>query len=64
KFPQLFAELIQRGWKDEELKKLAGGNVLRAFRTAEVTAARLRKTRQPSTKSIEELDGKDSVSGR
>jgi membrane dipeptidase len=64
KFPQLFAELIQRGWKDEELRKLAGGNVLRAFRATESTAARLRKTRQPSTKTIEELDGKDSVSGR
>jgi membrane dipeptidase len=57
KFPQLFAELIRRGWSDEELKKLAGGNLLRAFRAAEVTAARLQKSRQPSTKTIEELDG-------
>jgi membrane dipeptidase len=57
KFPQLFAELIRRGWSDADLKKLAGGNLLRAFRGAEATAARLRKTRQPSTKTIEELDG-------
>jgi membrane dipeptidase len=57
KFPQLFAELIRRGWSDADLKKLAGGNVLRALRAAESTSARLRKTRQPSTKTIEELDG-------
>jgi membrane dipeptidase len=57
KFPQLFAELIRRGWSDADLKKLAGENLLRAFRGAESTAARLRKSRQPSTKTIEELDG-------
>ncbi len=57
KFPQLFAELIRRGWSDSDLKKLAGQNVLRALRAAEATAARLQKTRQPSTKTIEELDG-------
>ncbi|HEY3013071.1 MAG TPA: dipeptidase [Gemmatimonadales bacterium] len=57
KFPQLFAELIRRGWSDGDLKKLAGQNLLRALRAAEATAARLQKTRQPSTKTIEELDG-------
>jgi membrane dipeptidase len=58
KFPALFAELIRRGWSDSDLKKLAGQNVLRVLRRAEATSARLRKTRQPSTKTIEELDGK------
>jgi membrane dipeptidase len=57
KFPQLFAELIRRGWSDADLKKLAGGNLLRALHAAEATAARLQKTRQPSTKTIEQLDG-------
>jgi membrane dipeptidase len=57
KFPQLFAELIHRGWNDTDLKKLAGGNLLRVLRAAEATAGRLRKARQPSTKTIEELDG-------
>jgi membrane dipeptidase len=57
KFPQLFAELIRRGWSDADLKKLAGENLLRAFHGAEATAARLQKTRQPSTKTIEQLDG-------
>ncbi|MGH7510744.1 MAG: dipeptidase [Gemmatimonadales bacterium] len=54
-FPQLFAELIRRGWSDRDLKKLAGQNLLRALRAAEATARRLQKTRAPSTKTIEEL---------
>ena len=57
RFPYLFAELIQRGWSDRDLRKLAGQNVLRALRAAETTAARLQKTREPSTKTIEQLDG-------
>jgi membrane dipeptidase len=60
-FPQLFAELIRRGWSDRDLKKLAGQNVLRALRAAESTAARLKKVREPSTKTIEELDGKPTT---
>ncbi len=55
-FPNLFAELIRRGWSDADLKKLAGGNILRVLRAAESTAARLQKTRPPSTRTIEELD--------
>jgi membrane dipeptidase len=57
KFPDLFAELIRRGWSDADLKKLAGRNLLRAFRAAEQTAARLQREREPSTHTIEELDG-------
>jgi membrane dipeptidase len=57
KFPDLFAELIRRGWSDADLKKLAGQNLLRALRATEATAARLQKATQPSTKTIEEVDG-------
>jgi membrane dipeptidase len=57
-FPRLFAELIRRGWSDRDLKKLAGQNLLRALRATEATAGRLQKSREPSTKTIEELDGK------
>jgi membrane dipeptidase len=65
KFPDLFAELIRRGWSDADLKKLAGQNLLRALRAAEATAARLQKATQPSTKTIEQLDGtRTSVSGK
>ena len=51
-FPVLFAELIRRGWSDADLRKLAGGNVLRVMRQAEVVAARLQKEREPSTASV------------
>lgn len=39
KFPDLLAELARRGWSDEDLVKLAGGNVLRVLRAAEAAAA-------------------------
>ena len=55
-YPVLFAELLRRGWKDEEIQKLAGHNVLRAFREAEKVSARLQKTRGPSTVTIDAVD--------
>ncbi|HLS47888.1 MAG TPA: dipeptidase [Gemmatimonadales bacterium] len=39
-YPNLFAELIRRGWSDADLRKLAGQNVLRAMREAEAVAKR------------------------
>jgi len=57
-FPQLFAELIRRGWNDADLKKLAGENVLRAITKAEQVAKRLQKERPPSTRTIQEMDGR------
>ena len=55
-FPDLFAELIRRGWSDDDLRKLAGRNLLRVLRAAESTAASLRRERQPSTRTIDQLD--------
>ena len=46
-YPLLFAELIRRGWSDENLAKLAGANVLRVMRQAEAVAASL-KNEPPS----------------
>jgi membrane dipeptidase len=57
RYPALFAELIRRGWSDEDLKKLAGRNLLRALRQAETTASRLQKLRPPSIATLESLDG-------
>jgi membrane dipeptidase len=37
-FPNLFAELVRRGWSDDDLVALAGGNVLRVMREAESVA--------------------------
>jgi membrane dipeptidase len=41
-YPNLFAELIRRGWSDANLAKLAGGNVLRVLRRAEAVAASMK----------------------
>jgi membrane dipeptidase len=57
-FPALFAELARRGWTEAELRKLAGENLLRVLAQAETVAARLRRTRPPSARTIRELDGR------
>jgi membrane dipeptidase len=57
KFPALFAELSRRGWSEQDLKKLAGENVLRAWQRAHNVAQRLQQQRPPSTRTIEQLDG-------
>lgn len=51
-YPLLFAELIRRGWSDENLAKLAGNNVLRVMRQAEAVAASM-KDEPPSMASLE-----------
>lgn len=56
KYPDLLAELVRRGWTDDELRGLAGHNVLRALERAEQVAARLRRERPASTKTIRALD--------
>jgi membrane dipeptidase len=56
-FPALIAELLRRGYSDDDVRKVAGGNVLRVMREAESVAARLRVDRPPSEATIEELDG-------
>ena len=58
KYPGLTAELLRRGWSEDDVRKALGLNVLRAMRRAEQTAARLQKQREPSTATIEVLDGK------
>lgn len=42
-YPLLFAELIRRGWSDEDLTLLAGENVLRALAQAENVSRQLSK---------------------
>jgi membrane dipeptidase len=56
-YPRLFAELVRRGWTDEDLGKLASGNALRVMRQAEEVARRLRAARPASTATLESLDG-------
>jgi membrane dipeptidase len=56
-YPRLFAELVRRGWSDDDLGRLASGNVLRVMREAEAVARRLQRERPASTATIEALDG-------
>ena len=56
-YPRLFAELLRRGWSEQDLALLANGNILRVLRRAEEVAARLQKARPASTATIEGLDG-------
>jgi len=49
-------ELARRGWTDEALAKVAGGNMLRVLGEAEAIARRLQATQSPSAATIEALD--------
>ncbi|MFF3565982.1 dipeptidase [Streptomyces sp. NPDC002574] len=55
-YPRLAAELLRRGWSDEDLAKLTWRNAVRVLRDAESVAADLRGKRWPSNASIDELD--------
>ena len=44
-YPNLFAELIRRGWTREDLKRVAGENLLRALARAEAVAAELQRSK-------------------
>jgi len=52
-FPALLSELSRRGWSDEDLRKVAGENLLRVMQDAEAVASRLKREREPSTRTME-----------
>jgi membrane dipeptidase len=56
-YPALFAELLARGWTEEDCGRLAGGNILRVMREAESAARAISARRPPSTLRIEDTDG-------
>jgi membrane dipeptidase len=58
RYPYLTAELLRRGYTDEQAKKIIGGNLLRVMREVEEASARIRRTRAPSEARIEDLDKK------
>ena len=57
RFPWLTAELLRRGYSDGDVRKILGGNILRAMRQAEEVAARLQRERPASVAQIDVLDG-------
>ena len=58
-YPRLFEALAGRGWSDDDLVGLAGGNVLRVMRDVEAVALVLGARRGPSLATFEGLDGGD-----
>lgn len=55
-YPELFAELLKRGYSEEELRKIAGENMLRVLRGVEAAAERLQRTIEPSEVLITDFD--------
>jgi len=56
-YPALLEALAERGWSDDDLARLASGNVLRVMREAEAGARALQEQRGPSLATVAELDG-------
>jgi membrane dipeptidase len=55
KYPALLAELLRRGYSEDDVEKIAGRNILRALAESEKVANRLQAERPPSTATIESL---------
>ncbi|MET9450001.1 dipeptidase [Streptomyces cinerochromogenes] len=58
-YPNLLAELLDRGWSKADLAKLTWQNAVRVLGAAEDVARDLRSTRPASLATIEALDGTD-----
>jgi membrane dipeptidase len=51
-YPRLTEELLKRGYREADVHKILGGNVLRAFREAGRVAERLQKTTRPEVDQL------------
>lgn len=60
-YPNLLAELSDRGWSDHELARLTWHNAVRVLRDTEAAARAARAERGPSTATLAELDGAAAV---
>ncbi|MFJ4784729.1 dipeptidase [Streptomyces sp. NPDC088794] len=56
-YPNLIAELLDRGWSKSDLAKVTWQNSVRVLGAAEDVARELQATRGPSNATIESLDG-------
>ena len=51
-YPDLFAELLYRGYTENQLKKIAGLNILRVMRDVEDEAAKLQASRPYASEAV------------
>ena len=56
-YPALFLELLRRGYSDKDIAKIAGGNILRVMKDAELVSQKTQANGFPSNAQIEILDG-------
>jgi membrane dipeptidase len=64
RYPYLTAELLRRGYSEADVRKVLGGNILRAMARAEEVAERLQRERGPSQAVIDVMDGRPVSRGR
>jgi membrane dipeptidase len=57
RFPFLFAELLNRGYSERDLEKIASRNVLRVMRKVEEVGEVLREARAPAIGRLEDFPG-------
>ena len=57
-YPELIVELLRRGYSDDDIRKITGGNILRVMRSVEQISVRLRNERPASEAQIKETDRK------
>jgi len=62
-YPALLLALMKRGWSDENIARLAGGNILRVMEQAERVAAQM-ASEPPATATIRQLDGAAAQTGQ
>ena len=55
-YPALFVELLERGYSDADIAKIAGENLLRVMHQVESMAKVLQAAGQPSDRLIDEMD--------
>ena len=60
-YPALIDALLERRWSESDCGKLASGNILRVMRDAEDAARRLQTTREPSTATAADPDGRAAL---
>jgi len=57
RFPHLFAQLLKRGFSEDDLAKIASRNAVRVLAEVEAVGARLSATRKPALGRLEDYPG-------